>query len=343
MYAQSIIKNLFSIINIFLITYLLIDRKNNQEYRKKNWYSYVLCIGSIFLVRVMENGVSIHIVYNYITIVIIVMFIGHFLFQRNMKYCILIGSIFLSISLLGQLLSSIFLYPYSGNRVLAELPGIYQVVMMVIAESVIIAGCLTLKKIIERIPPHLSSINVMTIFIPLLLNIIVMAVCTDNLYNDKKVIIGNIWSVITISIVPIVMFLGTVCNIVILENYLNVKKIENEKKLQISEMSLQYDYYMKQSKDMENIRRLSAFEKYVDKNRKSYTIAGNSFGSSVYTTALNTSTGDLMYSAAKHAKGLAADAQKESSYDSAGRQSVQHAIQTVTQYMYKFGKEVGIY
>lgn len=156
MYAQSIIKNLFSIINIFLITYLLIDRKNNQEYRKKNWYSYVLCIGSIFLVRVMENGVSIHIVYNYITIVIIVMFIGHFLFQRNMKYCILIGSIFLSISLLGQLLSSIFLYPYSGNRVLAELPGIYQVVMMVIAESVIIAGCLTLKKIIERIPPHLS-------------------------------------------------------------------------------------------------------------------------------------------------------------------------------------------
>lgn len=59
----------------------------------------------------------------------------------------------------------------------------------------------------------------------------------------------------------------------------------------------------------------SAFEKYVDKNRKSYTIAGNSFGSSVYTTALNTSTGDLMYSAAKYAKGLAAEAQKESSYD----------------------------
>lgn len=113
------------------------------------------------------------------------------------------------------------------------------------------------KPLLYRKVENLSSINVMTIFIPLLLNIIVMAVCTDNLYNDKKVIIGNIWSVITISIVPIVMFLGTVCNIVILENYLNVKKIENEKKLQISEMSLQYDYYMKQSKDMENIRRLS--------------------------------------------------------------------------------------
>ncbi|MDC7291539.1 GHKL domain-containing protein [Blautia schinkii] len=205
----------------------------------------------------MVNGVSIHIAYNYITIVITAMFIGHFLFQRNMKYCILIGSIYLSISLLGQLLSCIFMYPYSGNTILAELPEIYQVGMMIVAEGVIVAGSLALKRIIERIPPFLSSINVITILIPLFLNIIVMAVCADNLYNDKNIIIGNIWSVITILIVPIVMFLGTVCNIVILENYLNVKKIENEKKLQISEMSLQYDYYMKQSKDMENIRRLS--------------------------------------------------------------------------------------
>lgn len=54
---------------------------------------------------------------------------------------------------------------------------------------------------------------------------------------------------------------------------------------------------------------------------------------------------ELLYRArqAKHAKGLAANAQNESTYDSAGRRSVQHAIQTVTQYMYKFGKEVGIY
>ncbi len=87
----------------------------------------------------------------------------------------------------------------------------------------------------------------------------------------------------------------------------------------------------------------SDFEKYVDKNRRSYTISGNSFSSSVYTTAQNTATGDLMYSAAKYAKGLAADAQNKSTYDSAARQSVQHAILTVTQYMYKFGKEVGIY
>lgn len=257
MYGQSILKNLFSLLNILLITYLLLDQKQMHSNKRKNWYSYVLCLGSIYFVRVMENGVSLHIVYNYITIVIIAMFIGHFLFQRNMKYCILIGSIYLSITLLGQLLSCLFIYPNSSNSILAELPILYQVGMMLIAESVIIVGCLAIKKVIDKIPPFLSSINVITILIPLYLNIVVMAVCTDKLYNEKEIIIDNIWSVITIMIVSMVMFLGTVCNIVILENYLNAKKIENEKKLQISEMSLQYDYYMKQSKDMENIRRLS--------------------------------------------------------------------------------------
>ena len=63
----------------------------------------------------------------------------------------------------------------------------------------------------------------------------------------------------------------------------------------------------------------SAFEKYVDKNRKSYTIAGNSFSESVYTTAVNTSTGELMYSAAKHAKSLVGSAQNESTYESTAR------------------------
>lgn len=87
----------------------------------------------------------------------------------------------------------------------------------------------------------------------------------------------------------------------------------------------------------------SEFEKYVDKNRKSYSIDGNTFNSSVYEAAVKTATGDLMYSAAKKAKGLASAAQNENTYDTAARQSVQHAIQTVTQYMYKFGKEVGIY
>lgn len=200
---------------------------------------------------------SLHILYNYITIVVAVIIIGYFIFQRDIKYCTLIGIIFLSIVVVGQLLSCILFYLYSSKSILAELSAKYQMGMIIIAEVVILIGCLLLKRIIEKIPSFLTGSNMIIISIPLFFNIGVMAIYADQLYYEKKMLVDNMWSSITILAVCIAMFVGTVCNIIILENYLNVKKIENEKKLQISEMSLQYDYYLKQSNDMENIRRLS--------------------------------------------------------------------------------------
>jgi hypothetical protein len=205
----------------------------------------------------MANGAELHIVYNYVSIIITVMIIGHFLFRYSIKYCLLLGSVFLSVILLGQLISCIFFYRYSSDGILADLSEKYQIYMILIAEIVIIIGNLVIKKIVNKIPLLLSGLNVVTIIIPLFINIVVMAICADQLYNDKRMIVDNVWSIITIIAVCIVVFMGTVCNIVVLENYLNVKKIENEKNLQISEMSLQYDYYMKQSNDMENIRKIS--------------------------------------------------------------------------------------
>ena len=51
----------------------------------------------------------------------------------------------------------------------------------------------------------------------------------------------------------------------------------------------------------------------------------------------------MLYSAAKDAKALAGLAQNKDTYSSAGNQSVQNAIKTISKYIYKFGKEVGIY
>ena len=179
MYGQIIIKDIFSIFNILLIAYLLIDPKPNLGNKQKNWYSYILCIGSLATIRIMLNNVSLHIVYNYITIIFIVMIIGHFLFQRSIKYCLLIGSAFLSIVLLGQLLSCIFFYRYSSNAILADLPDSYQVCMILIAEIVIAVGSLVIKRIVRKIPLLFSGIHIATIIVPLFINIIVMAICAD--------------------------------------------------------------------------------------------------------------------------------------------------------------------
>lgn len=252
------LKNIFSVINILLILYLMLGKRKSRKYNAvRSRYSFILGIGSLVILRMMANGAELHIVYNYVSIIITVMIIGHFLFRYSIKYCLLLGSVFLSVILLGQLISCIFFYRYSSDGILADLSEKYQIYMILIAEIVIIIGNLVIKKIVNKIPLLLSGLNVVTIINPLFINIVVMAICADQLYNDKRMIVDNVWSIITIIAVCIVVFMGTVCNIVVLENYLNVKKIENEKNLQISEMSLQYDYYMKQSNDMENIRKIS--------------------------------------------------------------------------------------
>ncbi|BCJ94797.1 hypothetical protein acsn021_23660 [Anaerocolumna cellulosilytica] len=87
----------------------------------------------------------------------------------------------------------------------------------------------------------------------------------------------------------------------------------------------------------------SEFEKYVDVNRTSFYINGNTLANGIYQTAVNSSVGDLIHGAALKSYALVEQAQQKDTYESAARQSVQNAITTVAQYLYKFGKTVGIY
>ena len=85
------------------------------------------------------------------------------------------------------------------------------------------------------------------------------------------------------------------------------------------------------------------FETYIDKHRKEYTISGNTLNDSIYESGTNTSVGNLMYTAAKEAKSMINRAENEETFNQAGEECVQNAIITTTQYIYKFGCEVGIY
>lgn len=87
----------------------------------------------------------------------------------------------------------------------------------------------------------------------------------------------------------------------------------------------------------------SEFEEYVDTNRTSFYISGNTLAASVYQTAVNSSVDNLIHTSALRANALAAQAQQTSTYFVAANASVQSAITTVTQYLYKFGRTVGIY
>lgn len=87
----------------------------------------------------------------------------------------------------------------------------------------------------------------------------------------------------------------------------------------------------------------SAFEKYVDENRTSYKIMNNSLSASIYQTSIDSNLDTLIDRQAHSAKSLYQLAANESTYSSAANSSVKNAMTSVVQYVYRFGKEVGIF
>lgn len=87
----------------------------------------------------------------------------------------------------------------------------------------------------------------------------------------------------------------------------------------------------------------SAFEKYVDENRTSFYISGNTLDDEYYLEAKTFTMTKILKDGAFYAYDLKYMAQDEDTYYKAGKLSVQHAIMNTVQYFYKFGVAVGIF
>lgn len=253
------VKDLFSLINIALMVYLLNWKKTSEKLAltSRKFVIWLICITAMYLIRFIENRISLHIVYDYLTILAIVLVIGHFLIGHDLQYSFIVSLIFLSVVTLGQFIGCILIYLKNNQRMIYQLPNSYQIELLIIIEIAIIMGTIATRTVARRIPSSVPIVSLFTITIPLIINIIIMAVGADSLYFDSSLKIENVASAITILILCVAMVAGNISNLIVLEYYLNVKAIEEEKKLRITEMSIQYDYYLKLSKDMENIHRLS--------------------------------------------------------------------------------------
>lgn len=89
---------------------------------------------------------------------------------------------------------------------------------------------------------------------------IFLSLIGDDYYNNiiaSSYTGSGVYGFTTIAAFVLIPMCGTIGSISMLESYLNVKYIENEKKLRLTEMNLQYDYYVRLEKDMEQVKSLS--------------------------------------------------------------------------------------
>lgn len=247
-----VLKQLFSIVNLLVILVIL----GKKRIKEKNIKIYIVIAVIISCVIVyFENMLGLHLVYNYLTQILLIIIYGKFVCSYSIKYSLIISSIFLSFISLSQVVACTLTY-IETDEILAELSSGYQDQMIIISEIVMGIGMMILAKFISAIPIEISLLNFITILTPNIVSLSIIALLRDKLYNSTYVFI-NIESVITVMIISIILVIGSVCNIVLFEYFLNARQIEAEKKLQIKEMSLQYDYYVKLERDMDGIRRIA--------------------------------------------------------------------------------------
>lgn len=248
----EILKDLFSAFNIILLFYILGERMEKRVTKKLR---LVLGLVIAIMLSIIENSLHTHIIYSFISITIISLSAGRIIWKYSLKYCFIINCIFLSFISLAQVLACTIEY-IQTEKFLLELPDNYQIQMLIMSEIIITIGVLISVKLIRKIPTQINTLNFVTIVIPNLISIIVMLLLGDKLYYSTYMF-TNIASVITIMLAGFVLIIGSMCNVVLLEYYLNAKQIESEKKLQLKEMSLQYDYYVRLERDMDGVRRIA--------------------------------------------------------------------------------------
>nr|WP_302168273.1 sensor histidine kinase [uncultured Schaedlerella sp.] len=171
---------------------------------------------------------------------------------------LLLAGMFLLIVSLSQVIAGTAGYILTKGEIeLYQLPSDGQTGLLAVAEISIIASVLLVARIVRKIPSKITKLTFFTITIPLIVNIIILALMGDTLY-DSMYQFNEYWeSIVLMLISSFIIMTGSICNIVMLEYYLNVKYIEAEKNIRINEMSQQYDYYVKLEKETDNIKRLA--------------------------------------------------------------------------------------
>lgn len=261
MRTYFLLKDFFSLLNIGLILYLLLvnrEKRDRITIEKFITVRKILCLFFVSAIRLLENRMEVHIAYIYLTVIMVILILGYAFESSNIMYNMLISSLFLLIISLSQVISVVVGYILTqGMHGLYQLSPKGQIGLLAIAEISIIVGVFLCVKIIKNIPSKISVLNFITILIPLIINIAIMAFMGDDLYYNSYKFDANIVSVVSMLLVSLGLIVGNICSIAMLEYYLNVKYIEAEKRIRINEMSQQYDYYIRLEKETDNIKRLA--------------------------------------------------------------------------------------
>ena len=102
-----ILRQVFSIVNLILI-YCILGKRKIKE--KKIGIYMIFTVIIACSIMYFENMARIHLVYNYLTKIILITIYGKVVCKYSVKYCFIISSVFLSFISLSQVIACTITY-----------------------------------------------------------------------------------------------------------------------------------------------------------------------------------------------------------------------------------------
>lgn len=261
---ELFVKDFFSFVNVGLILYLLTGRQEKEDKAAgKPTASKIMCFLLFLGIRFFENWFGTHIFWVYVTTFVMSAVLGYVWEKHSVRYSLLISGAFLILVSLGWVAADVaFFWKAVKSRTdLCLVNG--QSVFLAIMEIVIVTGVLCIIRIVRKVPKKIDRKSFVVVMFAQITNLAFLLLIGDAIYyNTQGYYLPNepardMQLTGSALFVGVIIAVGNIGSLSMLESYLNVKYIENDKNLRLTELNLQYDYYTRLERDMEQVRRLS--------------------------------------------------------------------------------------
>lgn len=236
---------------MFLLEYLLFDR--NRKYSINSLIQIFLYYILMVICTIMLTRFNVAVPLKVSISLGLICLIGSNVNKRTIKNGALLGTTFLTATMICDLLSAGILNFITDFSKDLSAPTLYNAMAMAISKIILAIFILVLSKFINKTVHNIVYGNWLIIILPNLLNLFFTIMIGNRIYYTKYS--ERVETALLIFIILMIL-ISTLCFIVISEYYAQMKEMEHKNKINMDQIKLQYEYFCNKQEDDLKLREI---------------------------------------------------------------------------------------
>lgn len=246
---------LFNILAIIIehISFVLMIFNLKDFDRKKIISSLTYIIVIVSLITVLGN-IGVSIIIRCLVVIIIGTIFQMIVFEFSIKYSLFISTLFITLLFMCDSISMSLMSVVKKESAASLLQNSQILIITTyISKILLLIFALLSNKVNNKINKTFKYTNFFVIFIPHIIDLLILLIISGQIFSGYNY---SIKYSIVLLIASLLITISTICNVSLIEYYVNTLEIENESAIDIRQMELLYHCYKEMKNDMENVQSL---------------------------------------------------------------------------------------